>query len=72
MTSRTVSTLLTDWRAQARLSQSQAAETLGVPVKTLQGWEQGRPMPYPRLLEMALERHQRGLVTIQHARRATV
>ena len=54
MTSRNVSTLLTDWRAQARLSQSQAARELGVSLKTLQGWEQGRGMPYPRLLELAL------------------
>jgi transcriptional regulator with XRE-family HTH domain len=50
---RNVSKLLTDWRAQARLSQSQAAEVLGVSVRSLQGWEAGLSMPYPRLLEMA-------------------
>jgi DNA-binding transcriptional regulator YiaG len=55
MTSRNVSKLLTDWRAQARLSQSQAAEVLGVSVRTLQGWEAGRSMPYPRLLGLAIK-----------------
>jgi DNA-binding transcriptional regulator YiaG len=54
MLSRNVAKLLTDWRAQARLSQSQAADVLGVSVRTLQGWEAGRPMPYPRLLELAI------------------
>lgn len=55
MPSRNVAKLLTDWRAQARLSQSQAADMLGINVRTLQGWEQGRPMPYPRLLELAIQ-----------------
>jgi len=54
MTSRNVSKLLTDWRAQARLSQSQAAEVLDVPVKTIQGWEQGRETRYARLIELAI------------------
>jgi DNA-binding transcriptional regulator YiaG len=53
-TSRNVSKLLTDWRAQARLSQSQAAALLDVSVRTLQGWEAGRSMPYPRLLGLAI------------------
>jgi DNA-binding transcriptional regulator YiaG len=58
---RNVSKLLTDWRAQARLSQSQAADVLGVSVRTLQGWEAGRSMPYPRLLEVTIKVYQRGL-----------
>lgn len=31
------------WREARGLSQAQAAEALVVPVKTLQGWEQGKP-----------------------------
>jgi transcriptional regulator with XRE-family HTH domain len=54
MTSRNVSKLLTDWRAQARLTQFQAADMLGISVRTLQGWEAGRSMPYPRLLRLAI------------------
>jgi DNA-binding XRE family transcriptional regulator len=52
---RNVAKLLTDWRAQARLSQSQAAELLGVSKRTLEGWEAGRPMRYPGLLKLALK-----------------
>jgi DNA-binding transcriptional regulator YiaG len=54
MLSRNVAKLLTEWRAQARLSQSQAADVLSVSVRTLQGWEAGRSMPYPRLLRLAI------------------
>ena len=54
MPSSNVSTLVKGWRDRVGLSQSQTARKLGVSLKTLQGWEQGRPMPYPRLLEMAL------------------
>jgi DNA-binding transcriptional regulator YiaG len=54
MTSRNVSKLLTDWRSQARLTQFQAADMLGISVRTLQGWEAGRSMPYPRLLRLAI------------------
>ncbi|MGO9004852.1 MAG: helix-turn-helix domain-containing protein [Beijerinckiaceae bacterium] len=42
------------WRAQEGYSQSEAAIRLGVPVRTLQGWESGRPMPYPSLLQRAV------------------
>ena len=38
------------WRAQEGFSQTEAAIRLGVSVRTLQGWEIGRPMPYPTLL----------------------
>ena len=47
-----VSDILKAWRGN--MPQSRAAEMLGVPLKTYQGWEQGRPMPYPRLLTLAL------------------
>ena len=52
---------LHNWRKYHGLSQAQAATLLHVPVKTLQGWEQGRPMPshfanYLRLLEDELLR----------------
>jgi transcriptional regulator with XRE-family HTH domain len=44
---------LAAWRSEHGLSQSQAAAALGVSVRTLQGWELGRRMPYPKLLELA-------------------
>ncbi|QXX76038.1 DNA-binding transcriptional regulator [Methylovirgula sp. HY1] len=43
-------TALKAWRTQERLSQPEAAIRLGVSLRTLQGWELGRPMPYPSLL----------------------
>jgi DNA-binding transcriptional regulator YiaG len=49
-----VSAILTRWRRAMEINQEMAALLLGVPVKTLQGWEQGRPMPHPRLLTLAL------------------
>jgi DNA-binding transcriptional regulator YiaG len=45
---------LKEWRAQTGYSQVEAAIRLGVPVRTLQGWELGRPMPYPALLLKAV------------------
>ena len=45
---------LKEWRAQMAYSQSEAAIRLGVPLRTLQGWEFGRPMPYPALLQRAV------------------
>lgn len=50
-----VAELLTTWRAQADISQSIAAQMLGVSVRTLQGWEAGRRMSYPKILALALE-----------------
>ena len=44
---------LKQWRAQLGYSQVEAAIRLGVPVRTLQGWELGRPMTYPALLYKA-------------------
>lgn len=44
---------LKSWRAALGLSQAGAAEALGVPVRTLQNWEIGRPIQYPLLLALA-------------------
>ena len=44
---------LKEWRSRNGYSQIEAAIRLGVPVRTLQGWELGRPMPYPLLLQRA-------------------
>lgn len=44
---------LKEWRSRNGYSQIEAAIRLGVPVRTLQGWELGRPMPYPVLLQRA-------------------
>ncbi len=50
----TTADILKLWRARERLSQAEAAAVLRVSVRTLQGWESGRPMPYPDLLQAAL------------------
>lgn len=42
------------WRAELGLSQSRAAALLGVNLRTYQGWENGRPFPYPEILRLAL------------------
>lgn len=39
--------LLRTWRERKRLSQSEAARLLEVPVRTLQNWEIARVMPHP-------------------------
>jgi hypothetical protein len=44
--------ILKAWRRHERLSQASAAARLGVSVRTLQGWELGRPMAHPRLLQI--------------------
>ena len=46
--------LLKQWRTREGLSQTEAAIRLGVSIRTLQGWELGRPMPYPQLLRGAV------------------
>lgn len=43
-------------RATARLSQSRAAELIGVPVRTYQNWEIGHRNPPDYVLRLALER----------------
>src|ERR1700674_1435916 len=50
-----VAPMLKAWRDHRGLSQSEAAERLHVSVRTLQGWESGRPMANPRLLRVAIE-----------------
>jgi transcriptional regulator with XRE-family HTH domain len=45
---------LKEWRGQMAYSQAEAAVRLGVSLRTLQGWEMGRPMPYPTLLQRAV------------------
>ena len=40
-----ISTDLKRFRARRKLSQTAAARALGVPVRTLQDWEQGRRTP---------------------------
>jgi DNA-binding XRE family transcriptional regulator len=52
-----VSDLLKLWRETQALTQTCAAEILGVAPRTLQGWELGRPMPFPRLLQGAIFSH---------------
>lgn len=39
-----------------QLSQRRFANALGVPLKTLQGWEQGRPIPKPVFILVELLR----------------
>jgi DNA-binding transcriptional regulator YiaG len=51
--------VLKEWRARMGYSQVEAAIRLGVPVRTLQGWEAGRSMPYPTLLHRAVSIHGR-------------
>lgn len=48
---RDIAAVLKEWRVHQGFSQVEAAVHLGVPVRTLQGWEVGRPMPYPSLLQ---------------------
>lgn len=47
--------MLKEWRAHHRFSQAEAAINLGVPLRTLQGWEAGRPMAYPALLQQPVD-----------------
>ena len=44
------------WRAAMGLSQSQAAEALGCPVRTLQNWEISRTRPASTLLRLLRDR----------------
>lgn len=50
----TPSEALKSFRRYHKLTQRQLAVMLHVPLTTLQGWEQGRKMAYPRMLDMAL------------------
>jgi DNA-binding transcriptional regulator YiaG len=42
------------WRKREGLSQSQAAKAIGIPIDTLQNWEQGRYEPKGTFLRQAL------------------
>jgi transcriptional regulator with XRE-family HTH domain len=69
-----VASMLKAWRDHEGLSQSEAAKRLGISVRTLQGWEFGRPMAYPRLLRAAIEsdvdaKAQRYALTLRDAAR---
>ena len=43
------------WRAARGISAADAAEVLGLPVRTLEGIEQGRPFRYEKMLRWALK-----------------
>jgi transcriptional regulator with XRE-family HTH domain len=43
------------WRAAHGLSAAAAAEMLGLPLRTLEGIEQGRPFRYEKMLRLALK-----------------
>jgi DNA-binding transcriptional regulator YiaG len=38
------------WRNSLDLTREQAAELMGVPVRTVEGWELGRPPQHPDLI----------------------
>jgi transcriptional regulator with XRE-family HTH domain len=44
-----------NWRKRAHLSAARAAEILGLPLRTLNGIEQGRGFRYPTLLLLAID-----------------
>lgn len=46
---------LREWRANRGLSAAAAAEVLGMPVRTLEGIEQGRPFRYEKILRLAIK-----------------
>lgn len=46
---------LKEWRTSRRLSQPDAAVMLGVPARTLQGWEAGRAPAHPGLILKLLD-----------------
>jgi transcriptional regulator with XRE-family HTH domain len=50
-----IANALKEWRFQLGYSQPEAAIHLGVSLRTLQGWEAGRPMPYPSLLQRPID-----------------
>lgn len=56
--SQEVAEMLKAWRAAGNLSQSVAAQMLDVNLRTYEGWEAGRGMPYPRMLALALQAFQ--------------
>jgi DNA-binding XRE family transcriptional regulator len=43
------------WRAERGISAAAAAELLGLPQRTLEGIEQGRPFRYEKMLRLAMK-----------------
>ncbi len=43
------------WRAAAGITQPKAAELLGMPLRTIQHIEQGRPFTYDAMMRLAIE-----------------
>lgn len=48
--------VLKDWRARHKITQADAAELLGIPLRTLDGIEQGRVFRYREMLLLAVAR----------------
>jgi transcriptional regulator with XRE-family HTH domain len=46
---------LKDWRTLRGLSARAAADALGMPQRTIEGIEQGRPFRYEKILRLALK-----------------
>lgn len=53
--SETLSEAVRSWRGRLGISATQGAERLGMPVRTLEGIEQGRPFRYEKILRLALK-----------------
>ena len=60
---------LKKWRKSKSLSQEEAAEHLGVPTGTLQGWEQGRHQPTDLAMETILRILNRFPITIEERKK---
>jgi DNA-binding XRE family transcriptional regulator len=43
------------WRAERGISAATAADLLGLPQRTLEGIEQGRPFRYEKMLRLAMK-----------------
>jgi transcriptional regulator with XRE-family HTH domain len=54
VTAMQLATRLKDWREQQDITQAQAAEQLGLSLRTYHGIEQGRGFRFDRLLALAL------------------
>lgn len=51
---KSLASLVKEWRAARSISAADAAEALGLPRRTLEGIEQGRPFRYEKMLRLAL------------------
>jgi DNA-binding transcriptional regulator YiaG len=43
-----------EWRVSLGMTRQQAANALGMPVRTVQGWELGRQPQHPSLVRLAM------------------